>query len=171
MISKEEALQILREESCSSRVIEHSLAVADKSVEIAKKIQENGHEVDINLVEIGALLHDIGRSKTHDVNHGVVGARVLRDRGLEEFASFAENHVGAGIREEESKRLDIPPKNYFPNSLEEKIVAYGDNLLRGSEVITFEEALEEFREELGPDHPTVPRFKELHQELISLINN
>lgn len=168
MISAEEALQILNEEGCSLEVIRHSRAVAEKSVEIAQKIFENGHEVNVNLVEVGAILHDVGRSRTHGISHGVEGAHILRDRGLEDFAPFAENHLGAGISREESRKIDIPIGGYMPESLEEKIVTYGDNLIQGDEVVTFEEAVEEFKEELGPDHPSLERFSELHEELKKL---
>jgi len=158
----------LREEGCSSEVIQHILAVTEKSLEIARNISENGHEVDLELVEIGALLHDVGRSQTHDISHGVEGARILRERGHEELAGFAENHLGAGITAEEAKKLDIPTKEYLPNSLEEKIVTYGDNLIRGEEAISFEEALDELREDLGPDHPSLERFSKLHEEIKAL---
>lgn len=168
MVSDYEALQILREEGCSSEVIDHVMAVKEVSLEIARNISEKGHEVDLELVEAGALLHDIGRSKTHDISHGVVGARILKERGLDRLSSFAENHLGAGISKEEAEELDIPAKDYLPTTLEEKIVTYGDNLLRGDEVISFDEALEELREELGSDHPSVGRFKELHRELKEL---
>ncbi len=168
MIKPEKALQILREEGCSSQVIEHIKAVRDVSLKIAENISREGHDVNLKLVEIGAILHDIGRSKTHDISHGVEGAKILRERGLDEFASFAENHLGAGIPEKEAKKLDIPPNDYLPNSLEEKIVTYGDNLIRGNEVQSYEEALEELREGLGTDHPSLERFKNIHEELRKL---
>lgn len=165
MISAECALQVLREEGCSSEVISHIRAVTEKSVEIARRISENGHEVDIDRVRVGAILHDIGRARTHKVSHGVEGAQILRERGLEDFAPFAENHLGAGITREESEDMDIPDGNYMPKSLEEKIVTYGDNLIRGDEVITFEEAVEELEKDLGSDHSSLKRFSELREEL------
>lgn len=170
MITSEKALKILKEEGCSPEVIQHTKAVTEKSMEIAEKIAKRGSEVDLRIVEIGSLLHDIGRSKTHDIDHGVVGAQILRERGLSKFAPFAENHLGAGIPIEEAKRLDIPTKDYLPSSLEEKIVTYADNLIRGKETQTYQEALEELREELGSNHPSLQRFKELHQELKELGN-
>lgn len=168
MISPERAREILREEDCSAEVIDHTLAVVEKSVEIAGRISENGHEVDVDLVEVGALLHDVGRSRTHDISHGVEGAEILRERGLDELAKFAENHLGAGISSEEAEKLDIPARDYLPTSLEEKIVTYGDNLIEGSEVLSFGEAREELVEELGSDHPSLERFDRIHRELKSL---
>lgn len=168
MIKPEEAFQLLREEGCSSEVIEHIKSVRDVSLKIAENIAEEDHNVDIDQVEVGAILHDIGRSKTHDISHGVEGAKILRKKGLEKYAPFAENHLGAGIPEKEAKKLDIPTKNYIPKTLEEKIVTYGDNLIRGDKVQSYEKALQELREELGPNHPSLERFKDIHEELKDL---
>lgn len=168
MISPDRALEILEEENCPSNVIDHSLAVRDVSVEIAREIQESGREVDIDLVEVGALLHDVGRSKTHEVSHCIKGAKILGERGLDRFAGFAEDHVGAGITAEESRELGLPAGDHIPRSVEEKIVTYADNLIRGPQRITFQEALDEFRKELGSDHPSLDRFLVLHDELKKL---
>lgn len=168
MISSDRALKILQEEGCSSSVIEHVLAVTRVSTRIAENIDRKGHDVDLDLVEVGALIHDVGRSRTHGISHGVEGARILRERNLDKLAPFAENHLGAGIKSKEAEQLGIPPKDYIPKSLEEKIVTYGDNLIRDNQEISFEEALKEFKEELGPDHPAIERFKELHREIKDL---
>lgn len=168
MISSDRALEILREEGCSEKVIEHVKAVSKKSLEIAKRISENGHVVDLQLVEIGGLLHDVGRSRTHGISHGLEGAEILRERGLDELVGFAENHLGAGIDGDESEKLDIPKGEYLPGTLEEKIVTYGDNLVDGSEYISFEEAMEELRQELGENHSSLRRFREIHEELSEL---
>jgi uncharacterized protein len=56
-------------------VIKHCEAVAELAVEIAKACKEKGLNVNLELVEIGALLHDIGRSKTHSVHHAMAGAK------------------------------------------------------------------------------------------------
>ena len=149
-------------------MIDHIRAVAKVSEEIAQNISDAGHDVDVKRVKIGALLHDVGRSRTHGIDHGVEGGRILRDRGLTEFAPFAENHIGTGITAEEAEGLDIPTKDYMPGSLEEKIVTYGDNLIRDNEVQSFEEALKELEEKIGSGHPSIERFRGLHKELQDL---
>ena len=85
--NREQALGLLRKYKCSPQVISHCLAVADLAVETAGKLEEKGHKIDIDLVEAGALLHDLGRSKTHGVDHGVVGAKLAESAGLP-FLSF-----------------------------------------------------------------------------------
>lgn len=169
MLSKEEALLLLREVGCSPEVILHSDAVAEESLKIARRIIANGHQVDLKRVEIGALLHDIGRSRTHGIRHGIEGGQILREKGLEDFTGFAENHLGAGINAEEAMKIGLPKGDYLPASLEEKIVTYADNLLKSHEVMSYPEALNELREELGPKHPGVQRFEELHKEIQKLM--
>ena len=71
----ERALSILKE-LCPKNVVEHCLAVSDYAYELALAIKNNGYDVDVELVRLGGLLHDIGRSKTHGIDHGVVGAEI-----------------------------------------------------------------------------------------------
>ena len=97
----------------------------DLALRIAEKTQAN-----LELVEAGALLHDIGRSQTHGIRHGVEGATIARQLGLpERIVLIIERHVGAGIPREEAVQVELPEKDYLPVSLEEKIVCHADNLI------------------------------------------
>lgn len=167
--SPEEALKILRDVGCSSDVIKHCEAVAKLAVQIAEKCSKNGIEVNLNLVHIGALLHDIGRSRTHKVHHAIVGAEIARSLGLPEpIIAIIERHVGGGITPDEAAKLGWPNGNYVPQTIEEKIVSYADKLVEGSKVISIEETIERFKRELGSDHPAIERIRRLHEEISSL---
>ncbi|PKP59180.1 MAG: HD domain-containing protein, partial [Candidatus Altiarchaeales archaeon HGW-Altiarchaeales-2] len=62
------AINLLNKEGADERVIKHCIAVSKCAVEIAGKISKKKNIViDLNLVETGGLLHDLGRSKTHSV--------------------------------------------------------------------------------------------------------
>lgn len=161
-------MHILREAGCSPEVIGHSLAVERKALEIARRISENGHAVDLKLVELGALLHDIGRAKTHGIKHGIRGAEILRGKGLGKFAGFAEDHIGAGIPASEARELGMPERDFVPGTLEEKIVAYADKLVAGAGSIPFEEARKQFEIQLGADHPALKRLDAMHAEIQKL---
>lgn len=165
----ERAIRILREVGCSPKVIKHCQAVARKAIWIAKRIRTRGYEVDLELVETGALLHDIGRSRTHGIRHGIIGAEILRRGGLGEFARFAENHLGAGIPSVEARELGLPAKDFMPKTLEEKIVVYADKLIKGQHGTSFKEATEWFKVKLGPNHPALQRFENLHIEIQRLL--
>ncbi|MEM2341640.1 MAG: TIGR00295 family protein [Candidatus Bathyarchaeia archaeon] len=167
--SPEEAFKILEKVGCSNDVIKHCEAVAKLAVQIAKECVKNGIKVDIQLVYIGAILHDIGRSKTHKVHHAIVGAEIARSMGLpEQVISIIERHVGGGITSEEATKLGWPKKNYVPETIEEKIVCYADKLIEGSRVVSIEETIERFKKELGTDHPSIERIKSLHYEISAL---
>ena len=123
--SKERCLQLLEEAGCSNEVIRHCKAVRDVAVRIARKAGAN-----VDLVEAGALLHDIGRAKTHSIRHGIEGAKIARSLGLpEELVNIIERHIGAGLSADVAQSLGLPKKDFIPETLEEKIVCHADNLI------------------------------------------
>jgi uncharacterized protein len=166
--SREQALQLLHENHCSAKVIKHCLAVAQLSIETAKMCSKKGLEVDLDLVEIGALLHDLGRSKTHSVDHVVVGAQLARAACLpESVVAIIMRHVGGGITATEAKGLGWPKDTYFPMSLEEKIVSYADKLVETSERVPIELTINKLREERLDN--AAERVRVLHDEIAKLI--
>jgi len=168
--SKEEALNLLSKSGCSKEVISHCKAVASLAVEIAERLRKNGLKVNVKLVEIGALLHDIGRSKTHSVHHAVIGAEIARSIGLpNSLISIIERHVGGGINSEEASKLGWPPKSYLPETLEEKIVCYADKLIEGHQRVPVEVTIEKLAKELGENHPAISRIRKLHEHFSSLV--
>ena len=169
MLEREQALRILRDAGCSKEVIEHSLAVEREALKLAKKAIENSHPVNLELVKLGSILHDLGRSRTHGIEHGLEGAKILRKLGLKEFSKFAENHIGAGIPAKEARRLGLPARDFIPTSLEEKIVAYADKLVMGNKVVPHEKVLQWIASELGVRHPAIDRFQRLHEEIASIV--
>lgn len=164
---KIQAINLLKFYGCDENLIKHCEAVAKKSVEIAKKISEKGIKVDIDLVEIGALLHDIGRSKTHGIRHGVEGANILKD--YPELARICERHIGAGITKEEAVALGLENKDYLPETLEEKIIAHADNLISGYEEVPIEETIKKFDEKFGKNCIQGRRIKELAEYIENLM--
>ena len=169
LFERKNALRALREAKCSKEVIRHCLAVERTSLRLARRIRANGYKLDLKLVSLGALLHDIGRARTHGIRHGVEGAKILRNLGLSKFARFAECHLGAGIPAEETKELGLPTRDFMPRTLEEKIIAYADKLVMGHRTASYERALEWFKSELGQRHPALDRFKALHAEIQGLL--
>ncbi len=168
--SRDEAIKLMREAGCSEGVIRHCQSVTRVALRIAEKLKRRGYDLDLALIEIGGLLHDLGRAKTHGVEHGAIGGQMARERGLPEpIARIIERHVGAGITPEEAKRLGLPDGDYIPRTLEEKVVAYADKLIEGEKEVDFEETLNRFIEELGEDHPAIERMRRLHMEMMDLL--
>jgi uncharacterized protein len=170
--SSQIALSLLSESGCSNSVIAHCKAVSALAVTFAEACEKKGLDVDVNLVEVGALLHDIGRSKTHGVNHVIVGVEIAKSLNLpESIVSIIERHVGGGITADEAKELGWPVKDYLPTTLEEKLVTYADKLIEGLRVVPIEKTLLNLSRELGEDHPAIDRIIRLHEELFPLIGD
>ena len=170
--SSQTALNLLSESGCSESVIAHCMAVSGLAVRFAEACEKKGLDVDVNLVEVGALLHDIGRSKTHDVNHAIVGVEIAKSLNLpESVVSIIACHIGGGITADEAKELGWPVKDYLPATLEEKLVAYADKLIEGCRVVPIERTVEKFSRELGESHPALDRIIRLHEELFPLIGD
>ncbi len=122
-------------------LIRHSEQVRDRALRIVDnhpKWTETG-QVNRLFVEEAAMLHDIGiifcdAPRIHCfgshqyIEHGYLGAELLRKEGLPRHARVAERHTGSGITTEQVLReeLPIPEQDYCPETLEEKIICYAD---------------------------------------------
>lgn len=107
----------------------HSKKVRRTALAIAGRIVRRGMKVDLKLVSDGALLHDVGRVGTRGLAHGVVGAEMLRELGVDErVARICETHVLGGIAAAEAKGLGLPVKSYLPKTIEERIVCVADKI-------------------------------------------
>ena len=122
-------------------LLTHSRQVADRALAIVARHPEWVEQglVDPQFIEEAAMLHDIGiifcdAPKIHCtgphkyIEHGYLGAELLRQEGLPKHALVAERHTGTGITADQIFREDlpIPERNYCPESIEEKVICYAD---------------------------------------------
>lgn len=167
MISEEKAFEIWEKEELSERVQIHSKVVNGVALEIADRLIADGITVDRELVNIGSLLHDIGRSKSHDIWHGVNGFKILNSYNLESsICKIARNHLGAGISAREAEKLGLPEEDYIPETLEELVVGYADNLVAHDRIETHKEVLEKWEKKFGKGSEQVQRL-ELSYEILN----
>ncbi len=156
-------IELLKRENTPENVIQHCEAVYKK----AMKIAANFDNVDEDLIRKGALLHDIGRSKTHGITHAVVGVEIARKYGYDEdVLNIIERHIGAGITLEEAAKLGLPEKSYVPQTLEEKIVAHADNLVSGSREVDIDFVIAKWERTIEDSDDNIERLKKLDYELI-----
>jgi uncharacterized protein len=137
---------------------------------MANQLKIKGYDINIKLVETGALLHDIGRSQSHEIDHVAIGAEIAEEVGLpEKVIHIIERHVGAGVPDDEAQELGLPKGHYVPETLEEKIVAYADKLCAGRREVGIEFTINDFSKKLGEDHPSIQRLRELDSEIKTLL--
>lgn len=124
----------------------HSRGVARLALQVVDKHPEL--QADRDIVEAGAMLHDIGITMC-DANgiecygtepyicHGTLGGRMLRDHAaelgysaedIEPYARICERHTGTGLTLEQivERNLPLPHKDLTPETIEEQIVCYAD---------------------------------------------
>lgn len=155
-------------------LLKHSEAVRDKALEIANN---NLHlNPDIEFIKEASMLHDIGMIKTnaHEMGcfgdkpyiaHGYLGREMLESEGLLKHALVCERHVGVGITKEQIIRdkLNLPLRNYLPETVEEKAICLADNffskssknLKQAKSIVDIKRGLRKYGEE------NVKKFEEL----------
>jgi uncharacterized protein len=146
------------------------MAVTKLSLEIANLLKEKGIPIDFELVEIGALLHDIGRSVTHTVQHAVLGAKIAKSASLpDSVVSIIRRHVGGGITTSEAESLGWPKDVYVPITIEEKVVCYADKLIENGEQVPIDVTIRKLSKEMK--YEAAERVRKLHDEMTGLIGD
>ena len=157
-------LSLLTNAGVSNGVLKHVKAVHRFSVNIGNRLINQGYGINMPLLKAGAMLHDIGRSKTHGLSHAIVGCEIAEKLGLPgDIILIIQNHIGAGIAREEAMEKGLPPQDYIPSTIEEKIVAAADNLAFGDELQTIQQLEQNMRRQ-GIDK-AAERCIALHKEL------
>lgn len=154
-------------------VLCHSRLVARKALEIVKRKKL---PLPIDDVYLAAMLHDIGVVRCNApgihafgpmpyICHGIEGSKMLKENGLDKFASICERHTGSGLTADEiiSENLPLPNCDFLPQTLLEKLICYADkfyskghDINKGKTIPNIEAQMEKF----GPD--ALKRFRYLH---------
>ena len=171
--TKDEAIEIMKNLGLPRNIINHELAVMRKARDLAHNITKV--EVDVELVKIGALMHDIGRCVLHSMAHGPVGGYIIRKlefKESEKLAKVVERHLLAGLTIDEAKKFELPERNYIPETIEEKIVCFSDKLLSGTRKVTIEKRFQHWIGKHGSNEflkNQIKRAKILEEEILAQI--
>lgn len=173
MLDETKAWELLKSLNAPQELLQHVAAVRDTCDKVVGKLREANPELKINksLVLTGAVLHDIGRTKTQGIDHGIAGAKIIRGLGTneeyEKIARICERHLGAGIPKEEAIKLGLPAADYVPKTMEEKIVCYCDKMVDDVDgkttVYTPEWAALHYEQKHGKDSGPAKRIRELNK--------
>ena len=136
----------------------HSQQVCDKALSVLNRHPEL--QLDKQFIAEAALLHDIGVflcdaprihcfGNAQYIEHGYLGADILRKEGLPRHAQVAERHTGTGITLEQiiQQNLPLPRRSLEPESLEEQVIGYADKFYSKSK-LNAEHSVEEIKAEL-----------------------
>ncbi len=126
-------------------LLTHSTAVCKRALRIAEAHPE--FHADRTFIAEAAMLHDIGIifcnapkiycfGTHHYIEHGFLGAELLRKEGLPQHAHVAERHTGTGLTLDEVRMngWPIPLQDYSPRTIEEQIICYADKFYSKSHI-------------------------------------
>jgi putative nucleotidyltransferase with HDIG domain len=139
----------------------HSIKVAEVARRIAEGVQRRCADlpVDSESVEAAALLHDIGRSRDHGIEHPQAGVNILFEQGLGHLAKPCLSHWLKG-----RKRDRLERNAYFTPLLldklfslfdldtmtfSEKIISLADSLVQHDTPVRIEARYREARKRYG----------------------
>lgn len=131
-----ECLRMLEDNGVPPNIIAHSKKVAEVALGLARKINANGGNVDMALLEAAALLHDITKhlgfgKPVKDYVHGATGAEMLRGMGFGEIADVVEAHT-----------LNVLLKPGALDTWEKKLLCYADARTKHDRVVSLRERME-----------------------------
>ncbi|MDE6290169.1 MAG: HDIG domain-containing protein [Muribaculaceae bacterium] len=154
-------------------LLTHSGMVARKALAVADAARL---DIDRDFVYNASMLHDIGIFRCDApgiychgaepyIRHGVIGAELMRREGLEEYARVCERHTGSGLTAKEIAEtgMPLPPMDFLPETLEEKLICYADKFFSKSGDPKEEKSLDRVRRSMskfGSD--SLARFDALH---------
>ncbi len=195
-VDRKAVIELLRRRRLSEDKIIHSEAVADLALALARQMMAAGQELDLQVVELGGLLHDIGITHFGErdfeaemsapiPSHCVIGAAIVLEEGYSQaVAHCVESHELWLKEEAEECRFPAPVKDYVPQTPEAKAVAYADIVVFAA----IEEGFDLWKEkdavvrtyhhyfgncyrnlcgrQITAEHPLVQRVEALHRQML-----
>ena len=164
--TKQECIKLWNEFSLPENIRDHILLVTRLSLFLAKKLKKQGIQININLLEKAALLHDLDKMQTvgRDIeDHGLVSSEILLKKGYsKELAELVRRH-----------RMDI--ENKPSNSWELKVLRYADARSLGDRIVSIEERFGYVKKRYPHMRKKkynyiVPLLKKLEKEICNKIN-
>ena len=118
---------------------DHSIVVARVAEVITDGLISAGHELSMETVIAGALLHDIGKTACldNDGDHAVKGYEICLEHNLHAIADIIAEHV--------ILKTYAPEKDFT----EKEIVYYADKRVNHNQVVSLQERLEYIIERYG----------------------
>ncbi|MDJ0765031.1 MAG: HDIG domain-containing protein [Myxococcota bacterium] len=135
--SRTQCLALIEKYGMLPNIRAHSLKVCEVSLAIARAVVAAGFDVDCQLVEAGALLHDITKTRGLETreNHARTGYELLLALGYPQTAAIVQEH--------------IIPEDRGDNLTPAEIVAYADKRVLHDRIVSIEERFDYLRDTYG----------------------
>jgi uncharacterized protein len=137
--SVNQCLELMEQYHMLPNIKDHSIVVARVAEIITNSLMAIGHDLSMDKVIAGALLHDIGKTACldNDDDHAAKGVEICLAHNLEPIADIVGEHVI--LRNYSSKG----------NYTEKEIVYYADKRVNHDQVVSLEDRLAYILERYG----------------------
>ena len=148
-------LRILHQEKVPIHIIRHCVIVSRVGCNIAHNLALKGDKLDIDIIRVGALLHDIAKKKAMEQgeDHAEMGAQLLESMGHHRIAEIIRQHVFLKQPFERQKSLS-----------EELVVNYADKRVMHTMVVSLEVRFRDLLIRYGKNRMAVEKINELFEQ-------
>lgn len=175
--SENEAIAMIKKYNAGEHLdslLAHSKAVASFAKDVAKRLEKKGIKIDVQLVFMAGLLHDIGKNRMPGPCHSIASGEILRENGYEELAIVVEKHgLSKECLEEQGKIKEA--KNFLPKTIEERVLCFADSHFEIDKKIKWQERIPLIRKRWKPEHlrfidKSEERFVRNNEEIEKLLD-
>lgn len=140
----------------------HCINVGDIAYRLALELRKYT-DIDAEETRVMGLVHDFGRSVTHDpFRHAYEGYRLLKKLGCEEkLARICACHSNGTYRLGEIDEYRLKPEDFFVRTLQEKLVFIGDSIEGHGKLIRHDERISE----------TIGRYRLKNPEFVPMLES
>ncbi len=137
--SRRQCVTMMQRARMPKHIQRHSMMVAEVSIFLGRLLSQNSIRLDLELLEAGALLHDIAKAQSLETGgrHDLMGARILEEWGYNLLVPIVKDHVC----------LDL--KTVYGPVTESLIVNYADKRVKHESVVSLEERFDDLMVRYG----------------------
>ena len=157
--SRETCLSLMKQHGMLPQIKAHSLQVARVALCLGQNLIPYHPDLDLALIEAGALLHDIAKTECLKTkgNHIQVGEEMVRAMGYDSVARIVLQHV----------RLE--DEYYLNGAMDEAVlVHYADKRVLHDQVVDLEERFKYLLQTYGRSNDIIARIEALYQDTLKL---
>jgi uncharacterized protein len=157
--SRQDCLVLMEQTGMLPQIQGHSLQVCRVALCLGKNLISHFPELDMALIEAGALLHDIAKTECLRTkgNHVEIGTEMVSARGFHSVARIVAQHVHF--------ENDFPPNG----SIDEVVlVHYADKRVLHEEVVSLKERFAYLTKTYGKSEDVVERIEALYHDTLKL---
>lgn len=167
----EKSIDLLFEYSGNEDWFYHCVAVSKTALELVGSSSNFEQKLDLNFIAAGAVLHDIGRYRTHHpILHGVAGYYLLNKKGFKRLSYVCAAHILCGMDSNIAESYGLPARDFYPETLEEKIITISDLLCEGDSMVALEKRFNSLKNRYRKNRDFYPFLKDAEKRA-NLIKN